>query len=292
MDDAVLAQAHTFIRLLCQLLPCPGCSGHCTSHLTEHPLQELATDGPRLWGYLLDLHNAVNSRTGKRLVSSREARRLVERRAAQTHGRLAPLSRCFDYSHWLVVTLLTDAAHATPALRYALIRSWCAFTPIGAHTQPGDSTPLRQEWRAVPVDTSDRAGAHRAIELLYRAVRPRFHLPPLAPGVLARDASPPVDSHLLSLVIQANAARVRDHATTTPRAAPGVLTALYATSIACVVLGICLAAAVHRTRDRAGPRACGDGGLPAECGDSHTGRGSHMTFNSNSRSLERSKDVY
>lgn len=54
-------------RVLPGSLACAECQGHMTAWLATHPL---GSSGPRLW--MLDAHNAVNARLGRRVWSLNE----------------------------------------------------------------------------------------------------------------------------------------------------------------------------------------------------------------------------
>jgi hypothetical protein len=51
-------------------LPCPGCAFHCSSYMAENIPQVDSREAIKK--YLYDFHNAVNKRTGKRILSYEE----------------------------------------------------------------------------------------------------------------------------------------------------------------------------------------------------------------------------
>jgi len=51
-------------------LPCPGCSHHCQEYLKEHP--PTVESRQALFKYLVDKHNDVNTRLGKRTWTYQE----------------------------------------------------------------------------------------------------------------------------------------------------------------------------------------------------------------------------
>ena len=52
-------------------LPCPGCAYHCNKHMTDNPPDVSGQRALKEWLY--DFHNAVNKRTGKRVLRYAEA---------------------------------------------------------------------------------------------------------------------------------------------------------------------------------------------------------------------------
>ena len=57
-------------------LPCPKCRYHLTNWLRTHKIEEYATSSEKLFKFFWELHNDVNSRNNKRIVSFDEAHRL------------------------------------------------------------------------------------------------------------------------------------------------------------------------------------------------------------------------
>jgi hypothetical protein len=62
---------------LCASLPCPGCGVHCQKHMEQTPPDTSSRMALKVWLY--DFHNAVNKRTGKRVLSHSEADALVKK---------------------------------------------------------------------------------------------------------------------------------------------------------------------------------------------------------------------
>lgn len=57
-------------------LPCPICRHHFTNWVRTHKIEEYVTSGEKLFNFFWELHNDVNKRNHKRIVSLEEARRL------------------------------------------------------------------------------------------------------------------------------------------------------------------------------------------------------------------------
>ena len=69
------AQMIDFLTNLCPNLPCPGCAGHCEVYQKDHPPD--ASGRNELIKWVVDFHNAVNRRTGKREFTLEEAERTI-----------------------------------------------------------------------------------------------------------------------------------------------------------------------------------------------------------------------
>ena len=61
----------TLINSLLQNLPCPLCASHAVQYAEEHPLALDSRDDLVL--YMIQFHNSVNERTGKRVLPVAEA---------------------------------------------------------------------------------------------------------------------------------------------------------------------------------------------------------------------------
>lgn len=55
------------------LVPCPECKSHLTKFLTEQPLYKNYSTGKSVAEWACNLHNSVNQRLGKKIVSFQEA---------------------------------------------------------------------------------------------------------------------------------------------------------------------------------------------------------------------------
>lgn len=60
------------------VLPCEKCKKHYESYLTARPVKFYLNSRDDLIHWLIDLHNEVNARTGKKILSYKEARSLYE----------------------------------------------------------------------------------------------------------------------------------------------------------------------------------------------------------------------
>ena len=79
-----------YLSGMCKNLPCPGCSAHCGLYLNENRPQ--VDSKQQLFQYLVDFHNSVNKRLGKREFSQEEALTLYQTKAFD-HNTLLELSR-------------------------------------------------------------------------------------------------------------------------------------------------------------------------------------------------------
>lgn len=72
-DSARQEQMQAYLEGMCANLPCPGCAFHCSTYVKEHaPAVQNRQDFKR---WVIDFHNAVNKRLGKREWSYEEAER-------------------------------------------------------------------------------------------------------------------------------------------------------------------------------------------------------------------------
>lgn len=63
-----------FFDLLTDLLPCENCRTHYKNNLTRYPLtDQILNSKSNLIKWLVNLHNEVNQRTGKKIISVEEA---------------------------------------------------------------------------------------------------------------------------------------------------------------------------------------------------------------------------
>ncbi|MDA9846622.1 Erv1/Alr family FAD-linked sulfhydryl oxidase [Flavobacteriaceae bacterium] len=67
-----------FFRGIINLLPCEACKEHYIEFLQKRPIRYQYDNRDSLIKWLIDFHNEVNSRTGKRVLSYQEARSIYE----------------------------------------------------------------------------------------------------------------------------------------------------------------------------------------------------------------------
>ena len=77
-------QIQEMITWLCSLpvaIPCPDCSGHYKKYIEENKskMVDICSSRDKLFNFLVDIHNKVNVRNGKRVVSYEEARNLYRK---------------------------------------------------------------------------------------------------------------------------------------------------------------------------------------------------------------------
>ena len=72
-----LGKFQDYLSSSCRILPCPGCSAHAVSYLEKNPLK-LSTRDDAI-DYVIDFHNDVNKRTGKKVYNHLEARELIRK---------------------------------------------------------------------------------------------------------------------------------------------------------------------------------------------------------------------
>lgn len=75
-------QMKGFLDNLCPNLPCGGCALHCQEYMKEHPPDVSSRNN--LFMYLVDFHNAVNTRLGKRVFSYKEAEEHLKKQFLNT----------------------------------------------------------------------------------------------------------------------------------------------------------------------------------------------------------------
>ena len=78
-DKERQTQMTAYLEGMCANLPCPGCSFHCGKYLEEHKPAVATRQDLKKW--VVDFHNAVNKRLGKREWSYEEAERKWTQRA-------------------------------------------------------------------------------------------------------------------------------------------------------------------------------------------------------------------
>ena len=70
-----LEEAH-FFRTLDQKIPCKVCRGHYRSYLSKHPVQYHVDSRENISNWVVNLHNEINIRTNKDIVSFDEAKEM------------------------------------------------------------------------------------------------------------------------------------------------------------------------------------------------------------------------
>lgn len=73
-------QMHEFLRSVGQVLPCQTCREHYNQYIQEHLDESATANRENLVAWVVELHNAVNRRTGKREWSVDEVRRMYEKK--------------------------------------------------------------------------------------------------------------------------------------------------------------------------------------------------------------------
>lgn len=64
-----MAHAKDFYTSLKSLLPCPGCAHHYSQMLSEHPIENAISSRMTLMQWVNMIHNEVNRRLGKPIVT-------------------------------------------------------------------------------------------------------------------------------------------------------------------------------------------------------------------------------
>lgn len=62
-----------WLRSLYATMPCPSCSQHYKSYMDEADLDKICSSRDNLFKFIVDLHNKVNARTGKKEISYDQA---------------------------------------------------------------------------------------------------------------------------------------------------------------------------------------------------------------------------
>lgn len=76
------AQMLEFLRSVGRVLPCQTCREHYQEYLREHLNEQTTASREALVAWMVELHNSVNRRTGKREWSVEQVRRLYEKKGA------------------------------------------------------------------------------------------------------------------------------------------------------------------------------------------------------------------
>lgn len=77
-DPLRRAQMLEFLSRVGSVLPCKTCRNHYNEYVAEHLTEDVVVSKRVLSAWLVDLHNSVNRRTGKREWAFDEVRRLYE----------------------------------------------------------------------------------------------------------------------------------------------------------------------------------------------------------------------
>jgi hypothetical protein len=69
-----------YIKGMPFMLPCTACKGHAITHINENKdnLDDICSGREKLFKFLVDFHNTVNKRHGKRIVSVEEAYKIYD----------------------------------------------------------------------------------------------------------------------------------------------------------------------------------------------------------------------
>ena len=67
LDETTMNAIKSFLKVLCELLPCPGCRLHCMQYTGS--ILPSFNQGEEYWLYGIEFHNAVNKRTNKLIVT-------------------------------------------------------------------------------------------------------------------------------------------------------------------------------------------------------------------------------
>lgn len=77
-----------FFDLLTDLLPCENCRAHYKNNLMRYPLtDQILNSRLNLIKWLVNLHNEVNQRTGKKIISVEEAINIYTQPHVQTNKK-------------------------------------------------------------------------------------------------------------------------------------------------------------------------------------------------------------
>lgn len=67
-----------YFRSIINILPCETCKEHYIEYLQKRPIRYHYDTKDNLINWLIDFHNEVNSRTGKKVLSYKEARSIYK----------------------------------------------------------------------------------------------------------------------------------------------------------------------------------------------------------------------
>ena len=102
--------ARLFLQGLQDVIPCSHCRNHYRAYLQQHPVDE----GTDLFQWSVDLHNDVNLRTGKPLVSVSDARRMYSPPRSRSRSRAAIVGGVVAAALLLLVVFVVVMALARP----------------------------------------------------------------------------------------------------------------------------------------------------------------------------------
>ena len=68
-----------WLRTLTVTIPCVSCKQHYKKYLDKHELERICSSRDTLFNFLVDIHNQVNRRNNKKIVSYAEAREMYTR---------------------------------------------------------------------------------------------------------------------------------------------------------------------------------------------------------------------
>ena len=73
-EERQLSMRH-YIQGMCPNLPCYGCSFHCSEYIRQYP--PTVESKEKLFKYLVDFHNSVNIKLGKRVYTESEVKKNI-----------------------------------------------------------------------------------------------------------------------------------------------------------------------------------------------------------------------
>jgi len=74
MDASQSAAYMSFYAIIPQIIPCRSCGDHLLQTYTEIPIEKSLAGSATLFTWTVDLHNAVNKRLGKPIVTVEQAK--------------------------------------------------------------------------------------------------------------------------------------------------------------------------------------------------------------------------
>lgn len=101
-----------FFKIMCQILPCPGCRLHCISHTMSTP--PVFKNGGEFWEYMVNFHNSVNVRTDKLEISSLEAEEVLQKQLSEFKLTTDNLEDAFLQDYWNVIIYAAFTFSTTP----------------------------------------------------------------------------------------------------------------------------------------------------------------------------------
>lgn len=173
------------VELLCQILPCPFCTGHCAAYHAEQPVTTVlhAQPGQAWWEYTVNMHNRVNARSHKSelpfLMAKTQFIQQFEDRAPDC--RVLP-DEVFMVVYWWLMTAV-DVNEGVDEKSESGVRDLLYLLPrLFGHISDERQDEIGALWQNV--NLSSREAAVQSMEQRMNQARELLELPPYAVGAM------------------------------------------------------------------------------------------------------------